>query len=174
MLKVALLESNILKHLKTTLNIPGIADVHALEAGGCTAICWVSLKKMYHGQVDQTAMAIWGYMGMSYFKWLVVCDDDVDIRDPFMRDWVMAWRVRPDKDMRIIADTAMVELDPSSLEPGLAMSETRGAKALIDATQKWEYPGISLPPRDMMEKVAREWEAYGLPALDELKVPKRT
>ena len=174
MLKVALLESNILKHLKTTLNIPGIDDVHALEAGGCTSICWVSLKKMYSGHVDQVAMAIWGYMGMSYFKWLVICDDDVDIRDGFMRDWVMAWRVRPDKDMRIIADTAMVELDPSSLEPGLAMEQTRGAKALIDATQKWEYPGMSLPPRDMMEKVAREWASYGLPPLGELKLPKRS
>lgn len=174
MLKVALLESNILRHLKSVLNIPGIADVHALEAGGCTSICWVSLKKMYSGHVDQTAMAIWGYMGMSYFKWLVVCDDDVDIRDPFMRDWVMAWRVRPDKDMRIIADTAMVELDPSSMEPGVAMTDARGAKALIDATQKWDYPGISLPPRDMMERVAKEWEAYGLPHLDKLNVPGRT
>ncbi len=174
MLKVALLESNILKHLKSVLNIPGIADVHALEAGGCTSICWVSLKKMYNGHVDQTAMGVWGYMGMSYFKWLVVCDDDVDIRDPFMRDWVMAWRVRPDKDMRVLPGTAMVELDPSSLEPGLAMHETTGAKAMIDATQKWDYPGISLPPRDLMEKVAGEWESYGLPALGELRVPKRT
>jgi 4-hydroxy-3-polyprenylbenzoate decarboxylase len=103
-----------------------------------------------------------------------VCDDDIDIRDPFMRDWVMAWRVRPDKDMRVLPGTAMVELDPSSLEPGLAMHETTGAKVMIDATQKWEYPGISLPPRDMMEKVAGEWEAYGLPALGELRVPRRT
>ena len=174
MLKVALLESNLLKHLKGVLNIPGIADVHALEAGGCTAICWISLEKMYAGQVDQVGMAVWGYMGMSYFKWLVICDDDIDIRDPFMRDWVMAWRVRPDKDMRVIPDTAMVELDPSSLQPGLAPDEIRGAKALIDATQKWEYPGISLPPRDMMEKVAGEWASYGLPALGELRVPKRT
>jgi 4-hydroxy-3-polyprenylbenzoate decarboxylase len=174
MIKVALLESNIIKHLRATLNIPGIVDVHALEAGGCTSICWVSLKKMYSGHVDQAAMGIWGYMGMSYFKWLVVCDDDIDIRDPFMRDWVMAWRVRPDKDMRIIADTAMVELDPSSLEPGLTTEETRGAKVMIDATQKWDYPGISLPPRDMMEKVAGEWASYGLPPIGELKVPKRT
>ncbi len=171
MLKVALLESNILKHLKTTLNIPGIADVHALEAGGCTSICWVSLKKMYSGHVDQVAMAIWGYMGMSYFKWLVIADDDIDIRDGFMRDWVMAWRVRPDKDMRIIADTAMVELDPSSLEPDVAHADARGAKALIDATQKWEYPGMSLPPRDMMERVAKEWEAYGLPPIDKYSMP---
>ena len=53
-------------------------------------------------------------------------------------------------------------------------SEARANKAMIDATQKWDYPGISLPPREMMEKVAGEWESYGLPPIGELKVPKRT
>ncbi|MBM3487287.1 MAG: UbiD family decarboxylase [Alphaproteobacteria bacterium] len=172
MLKVALLESNLLKHLRSNLNIPGIADVHALEAGGCTATCWVSVKKIYAGQIDQLALGIWGYMGMSYFKWIVITDDDVDIRDPFMRDWVMAWRVRPDQDMRILKDTAAVELDPASLLPGVEGDQIRGGKALIDATKKWAYPEVSLPPLRQLRKVAGEWARYGLPPLGELKLPK--
>ena len=64
--------------------------------------------------------------------------------------------------------------DSPSARRCIAMADTRGAKALIDATQKWDYPGISLPPRDMMDRVAKEWEAYGLPHLDKLNVPGRT
>ena len=172
MIKHILLEANLLKHLRGALNIPGIVDVHALEAGGATAILWISLKKMYAGHVDQAVMGALGYFGMSYYKWIVVTDDDVDIRDPFMRDWVMAWRVRPDKDMRLFPNTASVELDPSSFRPGLEADEITGTKVIIDATRKWQYPDISLPPLATMRSVAANWSAYGLPPLGELRIPR--
>ena len=172
MLKVALLEAGLKKHLSNDLKIPGIVDVHALEAGGCTAILWISLKKMYKGHVDQTIFGTMGHFGMSYYKWIVITDDDIDIRDSFMRDWILAWRVRPDKDMRIISDTAPVELDPSSSKPGLPPEDIKGAKVIIDATRKWDYPGISLPPLETLRKVAKDWGKYGLQPLDELRLPR--
>ena len=172
MIKRALLEAGLKKHLVEDLNLPGIRAVHALEAGGGTATLWISMRKMYAGHVDQTAFGVLGHFGMSYFKWIVVCDDDIDIEDPFMRDWVMAWRVRPDRDIRLIGDTAPVELDPSSFEPGLAASEARGAKMIVDATRKWDYPALSLPLPSRMREVADGWEEYGLPPLGELKLPR--
>ena len=108
---------------------------------------------------------------MSYFKWIVISDDDIDINDPFMRDWVMAWRVRPDKDIKVIPSTASVELDPSSFEPGKTQADITGTKMIIDATRKWEYPAVSLPPEKIMRQVEKDWEKYGLPPLDELKLP---
>ena len=117
MIKRSLLEAGLKKHLSEDLRIPGIADVHALEAGGCTATLWISLRKMYAGHVDQAVFGALGHMGMSYFKWIVVTDDDIDIEDPFMRDWIMAWRVRPEHDLRVIETPAAVELDPSSFGP---------------------------------------------------------
>lgn len=172
MIKRALLEAGLKKHLAVDLNIPGITDVHALEAGGCTAALWISLKKMYAGHVDQTVFGTLGHFGMSYFKWIVVTDDDVDIEDPFMRDWILCWRVRPDKDMRIIEGTAPVELDPSSLGPDYVPGSEPAAKVIIDATRKWDYPGISLPPLDQLRQVADDWDAYGLPPLADLKLPR--
>ena len=127
---------------------------------------------MYSGHVDQTAFGTMGHFGMSYFKWIVICDDDIDINDPFMRDWVMAWRVRPDKDIKTIPHTASVELDPSSFEPGLTQADISGSKMVIDATKKWDYPAVSLPPLGKMRKVADNWGDYGLPELDELKLPR--
>jgi len=102
----------------------------------------------------------------------VVCDDDVDIRDPFMRDWVMSWRVQPDKDMRVIPNSGAVELDPSVHPPEVILKERLGGKALIDATKKFEYPGISLPPMQYLQRVHANWSDYGLPKLDELRLPK--
>ena len=171
-IKRALLEAGLKKHLSVDLNIPGITDVHALEAGGCTATLWISLDKMYAGHVDQAVFGAMGYFGMSYFKWIVVTDDDIDINDAFMRDWILAWRVRPEQDIRIIPNTAPVELDPSSLRPDIAASEATGAKVIIDATRKWDYPDISLPPLDRLRDVAADWDAYGLPPLDELRLPR--
>ena len=173
MIKRALLEAGLKKHLRDTLNIPGIADVHALEAGGGTATLWIAMEKMYAGHVDQAVFGTLGHFGMSYFKWIVVTDDDIDIEDPFMRDWVLAWRVRPDKDMRVIPATAPVELDPSALGPDHAAGAETAAKVIIDATRKWDYPELSLPPADRLRQVADGWDAYGLPPLGELKLPRQ-
>ena len=173
MIKRSLLEAGLKKHLREDLRIPGITAVHALEAGGCTATLWIALDKMYAGHVDQTVFGALGHMGTSYFKWIVVTDDDVDIEDPFMRDWVLAWRVRPEADLRVIPCAGAVELDPSSFGPDAPEGgQTPGAKVVIDATRKWEYPGISLPPLATLRGVAADWESYGLPPLDDLKLPR--
>jgi UbiD family decarboxylase len=172
LIKRHLLEESMRKHLSRNLNIPGIADVHAIEAGGCTAILWISVKKMYTGHVDQLVFGVLGYMGMSYYKWIVVTDDDVDIRDPFMRDWILCWRVRPDKDMRFVVDTASVEVDPSSMPPGFDPENVRGTKVIIDATKKWAYPEVSLPPREDLERAVSRWTEYGLPPLGNVRLPK--
>jgi UbiD family decarboxylase len=172
MIKRNLLEANLLKHLRETLRIPGIVDLHALESGGCTATLWVSLKKMYTGHQDQVAMAVLGYFGMSYYKWIVIADEDDEIRDPFMREWILSWRVNPARDMRVIPNTAAIELDPSGYPPEEIPAENLGSKVIIDATRRWKYPAISLPPRDKLAAVVENWSAYGLPPLDQLRLPK--
>jgi len=171
-IKRALLEASLLKHLTGTLKIPGIVDLHTLEAGGCTATIWVSIKKMYTGQVDQIAFAIWGYFGTSYYKWVIVTDDDVDIRDPFMRDWAFSWLVQPDRDVRVIANSGAVELDPSTDRPEVIPTEKFGGKAIVDATRKWKFPDISLPPKADIDRVLTRWQSYGLPPLDQVRLPK--
>ena len=41
---------------------------------------------------------------------------------------------------------------------------------MLDATRKWDYPPISLPQRNYMEKAQSIWEELGLPEL-KLKSP---
>jgi UbiD family decarboxylase len=172
LIRRVLIEADLMHYLCDELNLSGIADVHILEAGSSLATVWISVSENYAGHVDQVVFGALGHFGMSYFKWIVVTDDDIDINDPFMRDWVMAWRVRPDRDMRIIPDTGPVALDPSSMQPGVARQDMRGAKVVIDARRKWKYPDLSMPPRDLMQNVIDTWDEYELPPLGEVKLPQ--
>ena len=54
----------------------------------------------------------------------------------------------------------------------MILAERLGAKVLIDATKKFEYPAISLPPMQFLNRVYSNWSDYGLPALDTLRLPK--
>src|SRR5688572_9405914 len=106
-----------------------------------------------------------GHFDTSYFEWLVVTDDDVDIRDPIMRDWILSWRVQPDHDLRIIQNSDAVEHDPLIHTPNVIAAERLGAKVLIDATKKFDYPAISLPPMQFLQRVYSNWSDYGPPEL---------
>ncbi|MEW5722188.1 MAG: UbiD family decarboxylase [Thermodesulfobacteriota bacterium] len=154
-------EANVYQHLAGYLKIPGIVDVHLPEAGGSYTWCWISLKKAFPGHAQQVLSAAWTHYP-SFAKWIVVTDDDVDIRDPFMREWVLSFRVEPKKDIFFLPNTAPILLDPSSDPPEVPLWERRSSKILIDATKKWEYPPIALPPEKYLERAARQWDKYGL------------
>lgn len=156
-------EANVYKHLVHHLRIPGIVDVHLPEAGGSYAILWVRMKKMYPGQAQQVLSAAWTHYP-TFAKWIVVTDDDIDIRDPFQREWVLSWRVDPKRDTFILPNTASILLDPSPAPPEVPLwdRERLSSKMCIDATKKWTYPEIALPPQEYLDQAAANWEQYGL------------
>ncbi|MBI2347581.1 MAG: menaquinone biosynthesis decarboxylase, partial [Deltaproteobacteria bacterium] len=41
-------------------------------------------------------------------------------------------------------------------------SRVVGSRVAIDATRKHEYPAISLPPKEHLDKVAAQWKEYGI------------
>jgi UbiD family decarboxylase len=154
-------EANIYTHLAGYLKIPGIKDVHLPESGGSYTICWISIKKAYIGHAQQVLSASWTHHP-AFAKWIVATDDDVDIRDPFAREWALAFRVQPTRDVFFIPNTASVLLDPSSAPPEVPLWERQGSKICIDATRKWEYPEISVPPQKYLDRVSENWDKYGL------------
>jgi UbiD family decarboxylase len=154
-------ESNIFAHLDGYLKIPGIKDVHLPETGGSYTICWISIKKTYPGQVQQVLSASWTHHP-AFAKWIVVTDDDIDIRDPFMREWALSFRVEPAKDISFIRNTSPVLLDPSPAPSEVPLWDRRSSKILIDATKNWEYTDIALPPQKYLDKALKNWEKYGL------------
>jgi UbiD family decarboxylase len=155
-------EANVYKHLVHQLKIPGIVDVHLPEAGGSYAILWISMKTMYPGHAQQVLSAAWTHHP-AFAKWVVVTDEDIDIRDPFIREWVLSWRVEPVNDVHIMNDTSSLLLDPSAAPMDVALwDRPLSSKVLINATKSWEYPEIALPPDKYMKRVEDNWDKYGV------------
>jgi len=154
-------EANAYRHLVYHLKVPGIVDVHLPETGGSYAIMWISMKTMYPGHAQQVLCAAWAY-SPSFAKWVIVTDDDVNIRDPFQREWALSWRVEPQRDIFFIPNTAPILLDPSTAPEDVPLWKRRSSKICIDATKKWEYPAIALPPEKYMAEVERRWASYGI------------
>jgi 4-hydroxy-3-polyprenylbenzoate decarboxylase len=74
-----------------------------------------------------------------YTKFIIVTDDDVDVRDWKQVVWALTTRMDPVRDMTLVEQTPIDYLDFASPVSGL------GGKVGMDATNKW--PG----------ETAREW-----------------
>lgn len=119
---------------------PEIVDFH-LPAEGCSyRIAIVSMRKQYPGHARRVMFGIWSFLRQfMYTKFIVVTDDDVDIRDWKDVVWAITTRMDPVRDTTLVERTPIDYLDFASPVSGL------GGKMGLDATNKW--PG----------ETAREW-----------------
>ena len=77
-------------------------------------------------------MGIWGHLRQfMYTKFIVVVDDDIDVRDWREVIWAITTRMDPARDSFTIERTPIDYLDFASPESGL------GSKMGLDATNKW-------------------------------------
>lgn len=156
-------ESGIYSHLKDRLLLP-VKDVHITESGGAAAYMVISAGKLYPGQFWQFVWGAWS-IDPSLGKFTIIVDDDIDIRDPFMVEWAMSWRVRPGKDIHIIDGAIPVANDPSGAPYGVPRqdpSRSLSSKVVIDATMPHKFPPISFPPKEHIKKVRASWREYGM------------
>ncbi len=152
----------LLRHLRDVMRLP-VTDLHFKESGGSAAFLVIAVKKAALKDVQQVAMATFGY-GRGFAKFLVIVDDDIDVRDAFAVEWAMSFRVQAEKDVYLFRDMQAVYLDPSTAPysvPQYAPQRAKAGKVLIDATIKHEFPPIALPPKEHIQRVAEQWEAYG-------------
>ncbi len=156
------------KFLKYDCNISGILDVGFLEPSGAWEYCVIRMKK---GHPSQPWQALRGAAAFDsgIGKIFVAVDDDIDPRDPDAINWALSFRMQPHLDVEIIQGKSL-NIDPSGVPPRTpnpgSYPPPRGTSAiLIDATRKWDYPPLSLPKKEYMEKAKEIWEGLGLPAL---------
>jgi 4-hydroxy-3-polyprenylbenzoate decarboxylase len=162
-------EGMVYKYLTRDMAIPGILDVHITESSTSHGHLWVRIQSRGrdHSQnVLTSAMTYSPRLG----KITAVFDEDIDIRDPFQVDWALAFRTQPDRDFTVYPKIAEMHWDPSTTSGashagyGLGYDKI-GSKLAIDATKKWDYTPVSLPPEDMQRRVREQWSKYGLPPL---------
>jgi 4-hydroxy-3-polyprenylbenzoate decarboxylase len=111
---------------------PEIVDFHLPPEACSYRIAVVSIRKQYPGHARRMMMGIWSYLRQfTYTKFVVVTDEDIDVRDWSQVLWAISTRVDPARDTLIVENTPIDYLDFSSSVPNL------GSKLGLDATNKW-------------------------------------
>ena len=119
---------------------PEIVDFYLPPEGCSYRLAIVSIKKAYPGHAKRVMFGVWSFLRQfMYTKFIVVTDDDVDIRDWKEVIWAITTRMDPVRDTTLVEHTPIDYLDFASPVSGL------GGKLGLDATNKW--PG----------ETTREW-----------------
>jgi 4-hydroxy-3-polyprenylbenzoate decarboxylase len=119
---------------------PEIADFYLPPEGCSYRMAVVSIKKQYAGHAKRVMLGIWSFLRQfMYTKFIIVVDDDIDVRDWKEVMWAITTRMDPVRDTLLVPGTPIDYLDFASPVSGL------GGKMGLDATNKW--PG----------ETSREW-----------------
>jgi 4-hydroxy-3-polyprenylbenzoate decarboxylase len=111
---------------------PEIVDFYLPPEGCSYRMAIVSIKKQYAGHAKRVMFGIWSYLRQfMYTKFIIVVDDDIDIRNWQEVIWAITTRVDPVRDTLLVENTPIDYLDFASPVSGL------GGKMGLDATNKW-------------------------------------
>jgi 4-hydroxy-3-polyprenylbenzoate decarboxylase len=116
---------------------PEIIDFYLPPEGCSYRMAIVSIKKQYPGHAKRVMFGIWSFLRQfMYTKFIIVVDDDIDIRNWQEVIWAITTRVDPVRDTLLAENTPIDYLDFASPVSGL------GGKMGLDATNKW--PGETI------------------------------
>lgn len=142
---------------------PEIIDFYLPPEGCSYRIAVVSMRKAYPGHAKRVMMGVWSYLRQfMYTKFIIVVDEDINIRDWKEVMWAISTRVDPVRDMTMVEHTPIDYLDFASPESGL------GSKLGVDATNKWQPEtkrewGVPIRmEQKIIDRVTQKWEHYGI------------
>lgn len=169
-------ESIFNKFLRNDCNNPSVLEVGFPQYAGSYEMIVIRMKPTNPAAVWQALNAAVA-LEAGYGKVIVAVDDDIDIRDSEAIWWAINYHTQPHRDFRILR--GKVGLAPYSVGPDIdeglfsaLYPDNQGASAvLIDATRKWPYPPVSLPPKESMERAVERWHELGLGELKDLSSP---
>jgi 4-hydroxy-3-polyprenylbenzoate decarboxylase len=142
---------------------PEIIDFYLPPEGCSYRMAVVSMKKQYPGHAKRVMMGVWSFLRQfMYTKFVIVTDQDVNVRDWKDVVWAMTTRMDPARDITIIENTPIDYLDFASPVAGL------GSKIGFDATNKlpgetdrrWGQP-ISMSS-EVRQRVDAMWAELGI------------
>ncbi len=111
---------------------PEISDFYLPPEGCSYRLAVVSMKKQYPGHAKRVMMGIWSFLRQfMYTKFVIVTDDDIDVREWKDVIWAITTRMDPARDITLVENTPIDYLDFASPVTGL------GSKIGLDATNKW-------------------------------------
>ncbi|MFL5050687.1 MAG: UbiD family decarboxylase [Xanthobacteraceae bacterium] len=154
------MEPLFLNHLRNTLGIKGVKRVSMHEP--LTNLRKVVVLIM---ERDVPATEVWralygaAVLHRAAGKYVVAVNEDIDPENADAILWAMSYRANPRLDLHILPHRDQGHGPRSARDGG------EDASVLIDATLKENFPPISLPKRQYMERAKVLWEELGLPKL---------
>lgn len=140
-----------------------IVDFYLPPEGCSYRMAVVSMKKQYAGHAKRVMFGVWSFLRQfMYTKFIIVTDDDVNIRDWKEVIWAITTRVDPARDILIVENTPIDYLDFASPVSGL------GGKMGLDATNKWpgetnrEWGTPIVMDATVKARVDEIWKGLGL------------
>ncbi|MCC6776284.1 MAG: UbiD family decarboxylase [Hyphomicrobiales bacterium] len=154
------MEPLFLNHLRNTLGIKGVKRVVMHEP-------LTNIRKVISLIVerDMPATEVWralygaAVLHRAAGKYVIAVNDDIDPDNADAILWAMSYRANPTLDIHILPHRDQGHGPRSQRNGG------QDASVLIDATLKENFPPISLPKREYMERARQIWEELGLPKL---------
>jgi 4-hydroxy-3-polyprenylbenzoate decarboxylase len=142
---------------------PEIVDFYLPPEGCSYRMAVVSIKKSYPGHARRVMFGIWSFLRQfMYTKFIVVVDDDINVRDWADVIWAITTRMDPSRDTLLVDSTPIDYLDFASPVNGL------GSKMGMDATNKWpgetnrEWGRTIQMTSEVTAKVEKVWQGLGL------------
>ncbi len=140
-----------------------ITDFYLPPEGCSYRMAIVQIRKSYPGHAKRVMFGVWSFLRQfMYTKFIVVVDEDVNIRDWKEVIWAITTRVDPTRDTTMVDNTPIDYLDFASPVSGI------GSKMGIDATNKWpgetsrEWGRTIEMDADVKKRVDAIWQQLGL------------
>ena len=140
-----------------------ITDFYLPTEGCSYRMAVVQIKKAYPGHAKRVMFGVWSFLRQfMYTKFIIVVDEDVNIRDWKEVIWAITTRVDPLRDTTMVDNTPIDYLDFASPVSGL------GSKMGLDATNKWpgetnrEWGQVIAMSPDVKKRVDSIWQELGL------------
>ena len=142
---------------------PEITDFYLPPEGCSYRMAVVSIKKAYPGHARRVMFGIWSFLRQfMYTKFIVVVDEDIDVRDWADVIWAITTRMDPMRDTLLVDSTPIDYLDFASPVSGL------GSKMGMDATNKWpgetnrEWGRTMAMTPEVTARMEAVWQTLGL------------
>ena len=142
---------------------PEIVDFYLPPEGCSYRMAVVSMKKQYPGHAKRVMLGVWSFLRQfMYTKFVIVTDDDVDVRNWDDVIWAMTTRMDPTRDTVLVDNTPIDYLDFASPVSGL------GSKMGMDATNKmpgetdreWGEPIVM--DKAVQQRIDNLWDELGI------------
>lgn len=143
---------------------PEITDFYLPPEACSYRMAVVSMKKAYAGHAKRVMMGVWSFLRQfMYTKFVVVVDDDYDIRKWEDVIWALSTNVDFARDTVMIENTPIDYLDFASPITGLGSKMGIDATAKIGSETNREW-GIKIRmDDDVIKKVDDIWSSLNLP-----------